>query len=666
MEVAKGILLKAIAEVEHSPQVRSATALFMVTAWVIDSNCFIHMGQVGDQRLKPDLEGVIGGGHSKAYIAAGVHHEVGNVPIVKHPKRPKILKELESLLTTIPIPDNQVKGLAQRIGERAAPQDVDLSLMVLATRLAGQGEDVCLVSDDFKMTKTGQRVHLPYTTCPPSTFLLRLSKMAKTGESKKRLKSLSKRVRAEEMRYAISRRNEYDVQDKLTWLIDGIIDSGAGRVRTRAAPLKTGEETGGGISAQAKDLRRHLLGEKVKQSKVTQLNTLPEACAQLAVVEDVLEGLGKKVKDGEPSELLENLQKVYLDAQEDLAIRLAPLTGEEGSIAMAALTPTLCRLEISMAIVARSAGQSVEAERLLASAGLRAALIDDDEAEVEALYPLGLLALHAGDMSKASRVLRAAAVEAEKVPERQLEVTLAASLASQLDGDSHIASRLVEQVHDMVDGNEAEAIGPIERLGDALIAVGEPALAIEIYDEALECAVETEDGTSVQRLSESIARCDAAMGAEDVRIVERLRGLVDQINTMDDDTTAAFEERIGEIEERRKTLEEPLDAAYGEWTAVSVLTGGTNEIEVLSVDVKDGTSGPETLAVIYHPGIGNLGLWLPDTALETGDVGRYKISFVDGAKAKVAAAPDSLRHDSRIRALITIEDPKHAHLQHLI
>ncbi len=490
--------------------------------------------------------------------------------------------------------------------------------------------------------------------------------MAKTGESKKRLKSLSKRVRAEEMRYAISRRNEYDVQDKLTWLIDGIIDSGAGRVRTRAAPLKTGEETGGGISAQAKDLRRHLLGEKVKQSKVTRLNTLPEACAQLAVVEDVLEGLGKKVKDGEPSELLENLQKVYLDAQEDLAIRLAPLTGEEGSIAMAALTPTLCRLEISMAIVARSAGQSVEAERLLASAGLRAALIDDDEAEVEALYPLGLLALHAGDMSKASRVLRAAAVEAEKVPERQLEVTLAASLASQLDGDSHIASRLVEQVHDMVDGNEAEAIGPIERLGDALIAVGEPALAIEIYDEALECAVETEDGTSVQRLSESIARCDAAMGAEDVRIVERLRGLVDQINTMDNGTTAAFEERIGEIEERRKTLEEPLDAAYGEWTAVSVLTGGTNEIEVLSVDVKDGTSGPETLAVIYHPGIGNLGLWLPDTALETGDVGRYKISFVDGAKAKVAAAPDSLRHDSRIRALITIEDPKHAHLQNLI
>ena len=70
MEVAKGALLKAIAEVKHSPQVHHAAAPFMVTAWVIDSNCFIHMGQVGDQRLKPDLEGVIGGGHSKAYIAS--------------------------------------------------------------------------------------------------------------------------------------------------------------------------------------------------------------------------------------------------------------------------------------------------------------------------------------------------------------------------------------------------------------------------------------------------------------------------------------------------------------------------------------------------------------------------------------------------------------------
>ena len=71
-------------------------------------------------------------------------------------------------------------------------------------------------------------------------------------------------------------------------------------------------------------------------------------------------------------------------------------------------------------------------------------------------------------------------------------------------------------------------------------------------------------------------------------------------------------------------------------------------------------------AVIYHPEIGNLGLWLPGTALETGDVGRYMISFEDGARTKVAAAPESLRKDSRIRAIMTIEDPSHAQLQILV
>ena len=128
----------------------------MVSAWVIDSNCFIHMGQVGDQKLKQDLEQAFKNSFSSAWVTPGVHDEVRNVPLVRHPKRPKIIKEIEPLLTTVPIPDDQIKGLGQRIGERASPQDVDLSLMVLASRLAGQGENVCLVSDDFKMTKTGQ------------------------------------------------------------------------------------------------------------------------------------------------------------------------------------------------------------------------------------------------------------------------------------------------------------------------------------------------------------------------------------------------------------------------------------------------------------------------------------------------------------------------------
>ena len=39
----------------------------------------------------------------------------------------------------------------------------------------------------------------------------------------KKLNSLSRRVRAAEMKYVLSRRTEYDIQSKLTWMIDSFL-----------------------------------------------------------------------------------------------------------------------------------------------------------------------------------------------------------------------------------------------------------------------------------------------------------------------------------------------------------------------------------------------------------------------------------------------------------
>ena len=44
--------------------------------------------------------------------------------------------------------------LLMQLEKRAAPQDVDVSLMVLAAKKHNSGMDVVLVSDDYKMTTT--------------------------------------------------------------------------------------------------------------------------------------------------------------------------------------------------------------------------------------------------------------------------------------------------------------------------------------------------------------------------------------------------------------------------------------------------------------------------------------------------------------------------------
>ena len=132
----------------------------------------------------------------------------------------------------------------------------------------GEGRDVILVSDDYKMTTTRERAGLGYSTCPPSTFLQRLAD-GSGGSDGGKLRSLARRVRAAEMRYAISRAGEYDIQGKLTWLVESLLTA------RPPIPPPVKEDGGGGIEISIRALRRHIAGEKVKASVLKRLGDLP-------------------------------------------------------------------------------------------------------------------------------------------------------------------------------------------------------------------------------------------------------------------------------------------------------------------------------------------------------------------------------------------------------
>ena len=183
----------------------------MANVWVVDSNCFIHVGSMAPSGFLSDLKKILSVEDSALYVTPGVHGEIKTVRFQRWPGQPNLLDEIRDLVITVAIDEAEVKALAQQIGERASPQDVDLSLMILGSKLAHEGHKVTLVSDDFKMTTTGEKVNLNFETCPPSTFLQRLADSGNSGQ-RTRMRSLSRRVRAAEMRYAISRAGQYDVK----------------------------------------------------------------------------------------------------------------------------------------------------------------------------------------------------------------------------------------------------------------------------------------------------------------------------------------------------------------------------------------------------------------------------------------------------------------------
>ena len=170
--------------------------------WVVDSNAFIHLGNLAGDDLVSDLTKCLKGDGGRLHVTSGVHGEVRNVRFKTWKGRPNLLEALKDVLFTSEVSEGEIRNVAATIGERAAPQDVDLSLMILAARYDQEGKKVILVTDDFKMTTTKEKAGFGFETCPPSTFLFRLSEAVK-GAPSSRMKTLSRRVRSAEMRLSL-------------------------------------------------------------------------------------------------------------------------------------------------------------------------------------------------------------------------------------------------------------------------------------------------------------------------------------------------------------------------------------------------------------------------------------------------------------------------------
>ena len=127
----------------------------MVT-YVVDSNCFIHMGGMASASILDDLKSAL----KTMHVTKGVHGEIQNVRYQRWKQKPNLLNHIKPMLTTHEVSDDQIRGLGAKIGERASPQDVDLSLMVLSHDLQRNGHHVILVTDDFKMAKATEEHQL--------------------------------------------------------------------------------------------------------------------------------------------------------------------------------------------------------------------------------------------------------------------------------------------------------------------------------------------------------------------------------------------------------------------------------------------------------------------------------------------------------------------------
>lgn len=620
------------------PQSMGLLGLGMATTWVVDSNCFIHMGSMAQDNLIEDLRKSIPEG---IFVTPGVHKEVRTVRFQRWKNKPNLLEKMKPILTTIAVDDDQIKGLASQIGERAAPQDVDLSLMVLASKLSREGRDVTLVTDDFKMTTTSQKVNLGFNTCPPSTFLQRL---AETGPNacKSRFRSLSRRTRAAEMRYAISRVNEYDIQAKLTWMVDSLIDNKPQSKAAEPVQEKSSEQK------LIRSLRKFLLGGKPKQSHMNTLGDLPNICQPVSELDGYLDEISKSesvIVEEKYSEGIEKISSVL----ERVGLGLAPLDEEMAEMAHRAMAGHLYRMESCLSMLAKMNGNLMDARLHLSRALHYATLVDDVDAEMLATNQLGLLALVRNKWDRAAQLFETADRQAQATKNSRLTYIVCAGMARFMNGDESHASKHLSSAQSIVGEDVDKAANDLFLLGKTLLAMDESGLAIEVLDEAIECAIEGQNNSLTESLAEYLVLANNALTESESKQYDGLRKYLDDINTIESTSSTEFDKTISEIEEQAEAMSKTIDSSE-EWVNAEDIfddSASFNVLRQVSIDTN------ETLIIGQHSALGVIAFWLTNADYQVS--AGQKITIID-TKVKVAEPPEELRTEHNISALVAVKD----------
>ena len=611
----------------------------MATTWVVDSNCFIHLGSMAHQEIVDDLSKSIPGG---IYVTPGVHGEVRTVRFQRWKNKPNLLDKLKPILTTIGVEDDQIRGLANQIGERAAPQDVDLSLMVLASKLAREGKDVTLVTDDFKMTTTSQKANLGFATCPPSTFLQRLAETCPNA-AKSRFRSLSRRTRAAEMRYAISRVNEYDIQAKLTWMVDSLIES---KPKQKAAEP---QEEKSSDKKLIRALRKHLLGGVAKKSHLNALGDLPEICQPVSEFDEYLRDISESKSVVVEEKYREGISRMS-SVLERIGLGLAPLDEEMAEIAHRAIAGHVYRMETCLAMLANMNADPVVSRLHLSRALHSATLIDDRNAEMLATNQLGILALVRGKWERAAELFETADRQAQTSNNERLSYLVCAGMMRYLNGDEKLADQHLNSANAIISANEKSAASQLFLLGKNLLAVDEAGIAIEVLDEAMECAIEINDQDMIEGLAEYLVLANNALTEEENTEYAGLRKYIDKLNDISGNQNEEFKQKMTEIETKASQLAKSQIEFSDEWQDAQQIFGSSGKMTVLR---NEAIGEDESLIIAQDSDIGIVGFWLPQ--------GDYNVSAgqnvtIKNTKVKLAKPPEELKNKHNLSAVIAIQD----------
>ena len=639
----------------------------MADTFVMDSNFFISLAHT---RVPSAVETAIERAVSQGWDLHTTTHIIREVSHVRSHRSRRPAKDLiMKRMTVTDVAEGDVVHLRSVLGgETHAPQGPDLSLMVLSRDLAKHRAGVRLVSDDFKISTTSRELGMPYAVISPSVFLFSLSRKLR-GEERHEVRRLYRKVRHSEMEYLLSRRDLYNVEEKLTWLMDNLLLTVTTPSATSQRPLPAPGAAGAGQAGVShpeewEALMRHLRGERVRASHLKAYRGILPQLEPLTHLRPALEGIQALSSVGDLEAALGQAHEELSDQKSHLQLAVSTLGDEDGQHVLRAYAELLPDLEMATALLHVNLGEVVDCEDHLDNVALLALAAGLPQTLLDANYLEALVHVYREAWQDALTQfdLTARLAAQLKAGPTGLRCLVGIAIMEFLSGSPEDADRTMSKVNEQVEADPAAGSVALEEFGDHFTNFGAIHLASGLYDEALECAVEAKDTEGAERLLGKLRRAHLSMGIEEREVASALARLIDHANDIQDDE---LRERYEQLEHQLLTaeaaLDEPMTTLLPQWSAASKLPEPLRGyLEVVRAEPLP--DGEGTVLVCYDSEVGNVGLMLKARISHPG-IEQARVRVGEGARVKLVDAPEALRQRHRIRGLVVLheDDPFELH-----
>jgi tetratricopeptide (TPR) repeat protein len=568
-----------------------------------------------------------------------------------------------------PADDKAIASFRTQLGGgHRAPQAPDLSLMVLADSLARSGETVRLVSDDFKISTSSRELGEPYAVISPSVFLFSLSRELH-GEDRKQVRHLYKKVRHGEMEYVLSRADMYNVEDKLTWLMDNLLHE-VTSPEAGPAPIPGAQGTGPALVLEGKEddanwkaLVRHLRGEHVRRGHIKAFDPIMPYLAPLTDLREDLEEVHRMAEAGDIRGAMRFAHVELKELKSELQLAVGALDPKDGRKVMRAYAEMLPYLEMVTALLHINVGEVVDCEDHLDNVALLALAAGLIGTVIEANYLEALVHAYREAYEDALDQFRLTTRLAEQARDEAtiLRSLIGTAVMQLLAEDREAAEETMARVNERVESDPYNGSVALEEFGDHFTNFGAIHLATGFYHEALECAVEATASEETDRLMGKLRRARLSMGLEEKELASQVVSLIDMANDIQDEgLLARFGELEKELDQAIDMMDDPLEMTLEDWSSAAQLPGPLVEwIDIVRADPLP--KGGGTILVSYSPKIGNVGVLVSDPVSLPG-IEHAQVRILPTSRIKLVQAPEPFRSGYKLRALIVLHEGDHYEL----